>query len=69
MAAPGHVTIVLWSWPAGERLSHRGWSGEPVRDANHPAAQHRFLIDVPAWCAEEVARITPLAHKLSDERQ
>jgi hypothetical protein len=46
MAAPGYTTLVLWSWPEGERLSHRHWNGEPQRDVDHPMEKHRFLVDV-----------------------
>jgi hypothetical protein len=67
MPAPGHTTLIVWSWPAGERLSHRGWSGEPQRDIGHPLAQHRFLIDVPAALADEIVRITPMCVRLDDE--
>jgi hypothetical protein len=64
MAASGHVTLVLWHWPNGEMLSHRGWCGEPRRDVGHPMEKHRFLVDVPASLADEIVRLTPLCHRL-----
>jgi hypothetical protein len=63
MARPGEVTLVLWSWPAAERLSHRGQSWEPQRDVKHPKALHRFLVDVPAELANEIVRMTPLCKR------
>jgi hypothetical protein len=67
MPAPGHTTIVLWSWPIGERLSHRAWSGEPVRDEGHPMRLHRFLLDVPDALADEIVRLVPLCELLESE--
>jgi hypothetical protein len=30
-----------------------------VRDRDHPMAQRRFLLDVPAGMADEIVRLTP----------
>ena len=57
------VRIVLWSWPVGERLSYRGWSGEPWRDVGHPMEQHRFVVDVPAELAAEIVALVPLCER------
>ena len=53
------VRLVLWHWPVGERISHRGWNAEPWRDRDHPMSQFRFLVDAPADLADEIVRVTP----------
>jgi hypothetical protein len=59
MAAVGFTKIVLWSWPAGERLSHRGFDCEPVRDWGHPMERHRFIALVPEALANEIVCLVP----------
>jgi hypothetical protein len=63
MARPGEVTIVLWSWPEGENLSHRGQFWTPRRDVGHPLQKHRFVCDVPESLADEIVALVPLAKR------
>jgi hypothetical protein len=58
------VTIVLWSWPAGELLSHGPFSVEPQRDTAHRMAKHRFLADVPTELADQIVRLVPGCERL-----
>jgi hypothetical protein len=64
MPAPGHVTLVCWDFPDGERLSHRGMDWAPVRDWGHPMEKHRSLVDVPEGLADEIVRMTPGVERL-----
>ena len=66
MAAAGFTKIILWSWPAGERLRHRGFDCEPQRDVGHPMEKHRFIATVPAELAAEIVRLVSLCELADD---
>jgi hypothetical protein len=66
MAEPGITTIILWSWPPGELLSHGAFSCEPQRDTASPASKHRFLAQVPSELADTIVRLVPFAERLEE---
>jgi hypothetical protein len=63
-APPGTVRLIVWHWPEGEQLSHRGQNWTPRRDWGHRMEKHRFLVDVPAQYADEICRMTPGVERL-----
>jgi hypothetical protein len=63
MARPGFVRLVVWGFPDGERLSHRGQDWAPRRDVGHVMEKHRSLVDVPEQYAAEIVAMTPMCER------